>query len=98
MSLLRSDLPLSVNFISSYTTTVTSHIKKRDILWGLLPIAATSYTRHVQNSGDSLYYFTHYVKLGKKRPESSKRNYYIISPRVIIKEIISIPILEIDTE
>ena len=31
---------------------------------------------------------THYVKLGKKRQESSKRNYYIISPRVIIKAII----------
>jgi len=31
---------------------------------------------------------THYVKLGKKRRESSKRNYYIISPRVIIKAII----------
>jgi hypothetical protein len=28
------------------------------------------------------------VKLGKKRRESSKRNYYIISPRVIIKTII----------
>ena len=33
---------------------------------------------------------THYVKLGKKRRESSKRNYYIISPRVIIKAIIII--------
>ena len=32
---------------------------------------------------------TYYVKLGKKRRESSKRNYYIISPRVIIKAIIS---------
>jgi len=31
---------------------------------------------------------THYVKLGKKRRESSKRNYYIISPGVIIKAII----------
>jgi len=31
---------------------------------------------------------THYVKLGKKRPESSKRNYYINSPSVIIKAII----------
>ena len=30
----------------------------------------------------------HYVKLGKKRRESSRRNYYIISPRVIIKAII----------
>jgi len=30
---------------------------------------------------------THYVKLGKKRQESSKRNYYIMSPRVIIKAI-----------
>ena len=33
---------------------------------------------------------THNVKLGKKRRESSKRNYYIISPRVIIKAIIII--------
>jgi len=33
---------------------------------------------------------THYVKLGKKRRESSKRNYYDISPRVIIKAIIII--------
>jgi len=31
---------------------------------------------------------THYVKLGKKRRKSSKRNYYIISPRVKIKAII----------
>jgi len=33
---------------------------------------------------------THYVKLGKKRRESSKRDYYIIFPRVImiIKAII----------
>ena len=31
---------------------------------------------------------THYVKLGKKRRVSSKRNYYIISPREIIKAII----------
>jgi len=30
----------------------------------------------------------HYVKLGKKGRESSKRNYYIISPRVITKAII----------
>jgi len=35
---------------------------------------------------------THYVKLGKKRRESSKRNCYIISPRVIIKAIIIIQI------
>ena len=33
---------------------------------------------------------THDVKLGKKRRESSKRNYYIISPRAIIKAIIII--------
>jgi len=32
----------------------------------------------------------HSLKLGKKRRESSRRNYYIISPRVIIKEIIMI--------
>ena len=31
---------------------------------------------------------SHYVKLGKKRQESSKRNCYIISSRVIIKAII----------
>jgi len=31
---------------------------------------------------------THYVKLGKKRRESFKRNYYIISARVVIKAII----------
>jgi len=30
----------------------------------------------------------HSLKLGKKRRKSSKRNYYIISPRVIIKAII----------
>jgi len=30
------------------------------------------------------------MKLGKKRRESSKRNYYIISPRMIIKAIIII--------
>jgi len=33
---------------------------------------------------------THYVKLGKKRWESSKRNYYIISPRVILKAMVII--------
>jgi len=33
---------------------------------------------------------THYVKLGKKRRESSKRNYYIVSPREMIKAIIII--------
>jgi len=32
----------------------------------------------------------HSLKLGKKRRESSKRSYYIISPRVIIKAIIII--------
>ena len=32
----------------------------------------------------------HSLKLGKERRESSKRNYYIISPRVIIKAIIII--------
>jgi len=32
----------------------------------------------------------HSLKLGKKRRESSKRNYCIISPRVIIKAIIII--------
>jgi len=37
---------------------------------------------------------THYVKLGKKRQESSKRNYYIISPRVRIKAI-TISVVEI---
>jgi len=33
----------------------------------------------------------HSLKLGKKRRESSERNYYIISPRVIIKAIIISP-------
>ena len=33
---------------------------------------------------------THYVKLDKKRRESSKRNYYVISPRVIIRATIII--------
>ena len=32
----------------------------------------------------------HSLKIGKKRRESSKHNYYIISPRVIIKAIIII--------
>jgi len=32
----------------------------------------------------------HSLKQGKKRRESSKRNYYIISPRVIVKAIIII--------
>jgi len=32
----------------------------------------------------------HSLKLGKKRREGSKRNYYTISPRVITKEIIII--------
>jgi len=36
----------------------------------------------------------HSLKLSKKRRESSKRNYYIISPRVIIKAIIISPISE----
>ena len=31
---------------------------------------------------------THYVKLCKKKRESSKRDDYIISPRVIVKDII----------
>ena len=30
---------------------------------------------------------TFYVKLDKKRRESSKRNHYIVSPKVIIKAI-----------
>ena len=33
---------------------------------------------------------THYVKLGNKRRESSKRNHFIVSSRVIIKAIIII--------
>ena len=37
---------------------------------------------------------THYVKLGKQKRESSKRNYYIISPRVIIKAIIIISAMQ----
>ena len=39
----------------------------------------------------------HSLKLGKKRRESSKREYYIISPRVIIKAIIIIRIRMIST-
>jgi len=35
----------------------------------------------------------HYVKLGKKRRQSSKRNYYIIFSRVIIKGIIIVYLL-----
>jgi len=37
------------------------------------------------------------LKLGTKRRESSKRNYYIISPRVIIKAIIIIMLLRLRT-
>ena len=37
---------------------------------------------------------THYVKLGKKRRESSKRDYYITSPRVIIKASIILNTLQ----
>jgi len=33
---------------------------------------------------------THYVKLGKTKRESSKRNYYILSPKGIMKAIIII--------
>jgi len=33
---------------------------------------------------------THYMRLGKKRRESSKRNYYIVFPGVMIKAIIII--------
>jgi len=29
-----------------------------------------------------------YVKLGKKRRETSNRNYYIVAPRVLMKAII----------
>jgi len=38
---------------------------------------------------------SHSLKLSKKRRESSKRNYYIFSPRVIIKAIIIIKFLHI---
>ena len=38
----------------------------------------------------------HSLKLGKKRRESSKRNYYNISPRVIIKAIIIIYNLDLE--
>ena len=41
---------------------------------------------HLQN--DKQRKQRHSLKLGKKRRESSKRNYNIISPRVIIKAII----------
>jgi len=43
---------------------------------------------HLQN--DKQRKQRHSLKLGKKRRESSKRNFYIISPRVIIKAIIII--------
>jgi len=36
------------------------------------------------------------LKLGKKRRESSKRNYYIISPIVIIKAIIIINVTKME--
>jgi len=45
--------------------------------------ALESYYEHLRKQRHSL-------KLGKKRRESSKRNYYIISPRVLIKAIIII--------
>jgi len=45
------------------------------------------YTVHSINNANNA---THYVKLGKKRQESSKCNYYIIFPRVILKAIIFI--------
>ena len=41
---------------------------------------------------------THYVKLGKKRRESSKHNYYIITPRVITKAIIIMTQLQKNSE
>ena len=37
----------------------------------------------------------HSLKLGKKRRESYKRNYYIISPRVIIKAIIIMSAIDV---
>jgi len=46
--------------------------------------------RHLQKDKQSKK--RHSLKLGKKRRESSKRNHYIISPRVIIKAIIIIDI------
>jgi len=45
-----------------------------------------SFCHHLQK--DKQRKQRHSLKLGKKRRESSKRNYYIFSPRVIIKAII----------
>jgi len=45
---------------------------------------------HLQKDKQRKHKATHDVKLDKKRPESSKRNQYIISARVIIKAIIII--------
>jgi len=47
-----------------------------------------SFLQHLQK--DKQLRQHHSLKLDKKRRESSKRNYYIISPRVIIKPIIII--------
>jgi len=44
-------------------------------------------TCKVTNNADNA---THYVKLGLKSQESSKLNYYILSPRVTLKAIIII--------
>jgi len=46
--------------------------------------------RGVIGEHDNANNATHYVKLGKKRRESFKRNYYIIFSRVIMKAIIII--------
>jgi len=45
---------------------------------------------HLQKDKQRKLEQRHSLKLGKKRRESSKRNHYIISPRVIIKAIIVI--------
>jgi len=48
--------------------------------------ARSTFFHHLQK--DKQRKQRHSLKLGKKRRDSSKRNYYIVSPRVIIKAII----------
>jgi len=67
-------------------SSVISYINIRTIYWSsVCNQLANAHPEFKQRKNA-----THYVKLGKKRRESSKRNYYIISPRVIIKAIIII--------
>jgi len=45
------------------------------------------------NNANNANNATDYVKLGKKRRESFKRNYYIISARMIVKAILILHIV-----